>query len=117
MEETNSLLPALKPAHQSKGVNLVRTMTLIQKRTFSFGTILLASISVMAQQTAQPKAPAQAPATKNAPAQTAPPDKNAQPAAKKKPDQAAAYYHYGLAHMYEEMAAMYGRSEFANKAI
>ena len=103
-------------------------MTLIQKRTFFFGTILLASVSLIAQQTAQPKAPAQAPATKNAPAQTAPdknaqpaaqkaPDKNAQPAVQKKPDQAAAYYHYALAHMYEEMTAMYGRSEFANKAI
>src|ERR1041384_8851692 len=87
-------------------------MTLIQKRTFFFGTILLASVSLIAQQTAQPKAPAQAPATKNAPAQTAPdknaqpaaqkaPDKTAQPAVQKKPDQAAAYYHYALAHMYE----------------
>ena len=100
-------------------------MTLMQKRSFSFGTLLLASISLIAQQPAQPKAPAPAPATKNAPAQAAP-QKNAQPAAEKKnavpatekkPDQAAAYYHYGLAHMYEEMTAMYGRSEFANKAI
>jgi tetratricopeptide (TPR) repeat protein len=97
----------------------------MQKRSFSFGTLLLASISLIAQQPAQPKAPAPAPATKNAPAQAAP-QKNAQPAAEKKnavpatekkPDQAAAYYHYGLAHMYEEMTAMYGRSEFANKAI
>jgi tetratricopeptide (TPR) repeat protein len=35
----------------------------------------------------------------------------------KKPDHAASYYHYGLAHMYEEMMAMYGRSEYAAKAI
>src|SRR5262249_60082091 len=35
----------------------------------------------------------------------------------KKPDRAAAYYHYGLAHMYEEMVAMYGRSEYATTAI
>ena len=33
------------------------------------------------------------------------------------PDRAAAYYHYSLAHMYEEMVAMYQRTEFANKAI
>src|SRR5262249_47343542 len=32
-------------------------------------------------------------------------------------DHAASYYHFGLAHMYEEMMAMYGRSEYANKAI
>ncbi len=35
----------------------------------------------------------------------------------KKPDHAASYYHYGMAHMYEEMMAMYGRSEYAAKAI
>src|SRR5438270_1914685 len=99
-------------------------MTLIQIRSFSFGTLLLASVSLIAQQPAQPKAPATtqpkastpAPATKNAPAQPAT-EKNTKPAAEKKPDQAAAYYHFGLAHMYEEMTAMYGRSEFATKAI
>jgi tetratricopeptide (TPR) repeat protein len=40
-----------------------------------------------------------------------------QSAAPKKADHAASYYHYSLAHMYEEMAAMYGRSEYVNKAI
>jgi len=34
-----------------------------------------------------------------------------------KPDKAAAYYHYALAHMYEEQMAVYGRSDLANKAI
>jgi tetratricopeptide (TPR) repeat protein len=34
-----------------------------------------------------------------------------------KPDKAAAYYHYMQAHMYEEMVALYGRVEYANKAI
>ena len=45
---------------------------------------------------------------------------NAKPAtqpATHKPDRAAAYYHYAMAHMYEEQVAMYGRSELANKAI
>ena len=42
-----------------------------------------------------------------------------QPAPKqaKKADHAAAYYHYAMAHMYEELVAMYGRPEYANKAI
>ncbi len=41
-----------------------------------------------------------------------------QSAAKAKtPDRAAAYYHFALAHMYEEEMATYGRSELANKAI
>jgi tetratricopeptide (TPR) repeat protein len=35
----------------------------------------------------------------------------------KAPDRAAAYYHFALAHMYEEQVATYGRSELANKAI
>ncbi len=33
------------------------------------------------------------------------------------PDQAAAYYHFAMAHIFEEMVNMYGRSEYANKAI
>ncbi len=35
----------------------------------------------------------------------------------KTPDRAAAYYHFSLAHMYEEQVATYGRSDLANKAI
>ncbi len=35
----------------------------------------------------------------------------------KPPDKAAAYYHFMMAHMYEEMVSMYGRSDYANKAI
>ncbi len=38
-------------------------------------------------------------------------------AAPRKVDKASAYYHYALAHMYEEQVAMYGRTELANKAI
>ena len=34
-----------------------------------------------------------------------------------KVDRAAAYYHYGLAHMYEEQITMYGRSDLATKAM
>jgi tetratricopeptide (TPR) repeat protein len=51
---------------------------------------------------------AQTPAADSKPA-TAP--------APRKLDKAAAYYHYTLAHMYEEQVAVYGRSELANKAI
>jgi len=35
----------------------------------------------------------------------------------RKADKAAAYYHYTVAHMYEEQVAVYGRSELATKAI
>ncbi len=40
-----------------------------------------------------------------------------QPAAQKQPDRAAAYYHFMMAHMYEEMVSTYGRADYANKAI
>lgn len=35
----------------------------------------------------------------------------------RKVDRATAYYHYTLAHMYEEMVTAYGRSDLANKSI
>jgi tetratricopeptide (TPR) repeat protein len=43
----------------------------------------------------------------------APPTVNATPA----PDRASAYYHFGLAHMYEEMATNTGRQDYATRAI
>lgn len=44
------------------------------------------------------------------------PRKDAQ-TANRKVDKAAAYYHYALAHMYEEQVAVYGRSDLASRAI
>jgi tetratricopeptide (TPR) repeat protein len=41
----------------------------------------------------------------------------ASPSSARKIDRAAAYYHYTLAHMYEEQVTVYGRSELANKAM
>lgn len=38
-------------------------------------------------------------------------------ASARKVDKAAAYYHYALAHLYEEQVTAYGRSEQANKAM
>jgi len=46
-----------------------------------------------------------------------PDTKQPDPAPAHKPDKAAAYYHYTLAHMYEEQVAVYGRSDLATKAI
>jgi tetratricopeptide (TPR) repeat protein len=86
--------------------------------------LLVASLTGFAQvaqekpaQSGQHTAPAAAqepaaPATTNAAAPNA-----ANSAATAKPDKAAAYYHYSLAHIYEELVTMYGRTEFANKAI
>ena len=38
-------------------------------------------------------------------------------ASPRKLDRAVAYYHYTLAHMYEEQVTVYGRSDLANKAL
>ena len=71
--------------------------------------LLLASLGGAAQT---------APAVNPAPASQAPaaaaPNTSKQA---RKIDHAASYYHYALAHMYEELVAIYGRPEYANKAI
>jgi len=96
-------------------------MTFIKNRILLPGLLLLTTASVFAQQNSpKSQAPAKsAPSKKDAaPSQQSPAAKTTeQSAADKKPDQAAAYYHFSLAHMYEEMMAMYGRSEYATKAI
>src|SRR5579864_4320735 len=46
-----------------------------------------------------------------------PPASESKPSSPRKADKSAAYYHYTLAHMYEEEVTAYGRSELANKAI
>jgi tetratricopeptide (TPR) repeat protein len=70
---------------------------------FVFGLFLAATAT--AQQTPVPStsaAPASKPATAPAP---------------RKLDRAAAYYHYTVAHMYEDQFAVYNRSDLATKAI
>ncbi len=50
-------------------------------------------------------------------AQSSEPRQSASASPVKEPDKAAAYYHFTLAHMYEELVSMYGRTDYANKAI
>src|SRR4051812_15619680 len=75
--------------------------------------ILLIGTFTFAQ---QPKAPAPRDTVRDQNATS--PAKSALSVADKKPrDRAAAYYHYALAHSYEELVALYGRQEYASKAI
>ena len=64
----------------------------------AIAVLLLASLAGVAQ--TAPAKPAGPPS--NCPHATA-------PKPSKKADHAAAYYHYAMAHMYEELVAMYGR--------
>src|SRR5438270_7915128 len=89
-------------------------MTFMNIRSFLFVALLLCTVSLTAQQPTRRKPPANSPINKVTDQNSAPAK---QPAVDKKPDPAAAYYHFGLAHMYEEMMAMYGRAEYATKAI
>ena len=59
-------------------------------------------------QAEQPTAASQDQPSSATPAESAPP---------KPPDKATAYYHFTMAHMYEELVSMYGRADYANKAI
>jgi tetratricopeptide (TPR) repeat protein len=61
-------------------------------------------LSVAASAAGQAKSPSP---IESKPAQSSP----------RKVDRATSYYHYALAHMYEEQVTVYGRSELANKAI
>ena len=82
--------------------------------------IVLASVVGAAQTT--PTQPAGEPGVKPETTAPAPVQQQATTdatgtATPRKTDKAAAYYHYSVAHMYEELVAIYGRPEFANKAI
>jgi len=74
-------------------------------RLFRLSLMMIAVASVAVAQTSQRS-------------ESGPEAKPAQPTqpAQHKVDKAAAYYHYTLAHMYEEMVTAYGRSDLAAKA-
>ena len=79
--------------------------------------LLSASVAV-----AQKPAAAPGPTPAEIPAQTPAPGSTPSPApASSSPDheldRSAAYYHYGLAHMYEDMAVNAGRADYATQAI
>jgi tetratricopeptide (TPR) repeat protein len=73
-------------------------------RTLSVSALLALAASAQTKQSSKPATPA---------AETSQADQGSSP----KVDHAAAYYHYALAHMYEEQVTVYGRSELANKAM
>jgi tetratricopeptide (TPR) repeat protein len=75
------------------------------KIKFCLAAMLLASLAFAQQTPTAGTSASQAQETPSAPSQS------------RTPDRAAAYYHYSLAHIYEELVAMYGRAELANKAI
>ena len=62
-------------------------------------------------------ATAQSTSSSSSTPESKPAESKTAPSSPRKVDRAASYYHYALAHMYEEQVTVYGRSELANKAI
>jgi len=84
----------------------------MKKPLLVVSSLLIASALTFAQAVPGSNAQPQQPQTQQPANQNAGPE-----AAKKTPNKAMAYYHYALAHMYEELVAIYQRTEFANRAI
>ena len=86
----------------------------MKKLFFASCALLLAAATGFAQQAPASQPKAAAPAAEQASTPQASPTQGA-PA--RKVDKASAYYHYSMAHIYEELVAVYGRSDLASKAI
>src|SRR5579863_4649697 len=94
-------------------------------RVSSLAVLLAGAGAVVAQNAPATQAPniVVQPSTPEANAPQKPSDEKPEAAAPvvatptKPADKAAAYSHFMMAHIYEEMVSMYGRSDFANKAI
>jgi tetratricopeptide (TPR) repeat protein len=78
------------------------------------GFLVLSLLVAAAAAQSKPSSPAEKSGEKPAESKSA---QSSAPPSPRKLDRAAAYYHYTLAHMYEEQITIYGRSELANKAM
>ena len=96
--------PGTKPAFKSHHGHLDQPGWLCRGAVLA---AIMAAAPLWAQQTASPKHLDNA-ASKSAPAK---------PSTGQTPDRSAAYFHFGMAHMYEDMATNYGKPEYATRAI
>jgi tetratricopeptide (TPR) repeat protein len=89
-------------------------MNRILRTLFLSITVFLAIAAAVAQTSPSASPDSAAPDAK--PAQSSSGQSSSGQSSQRKFDRAAAYYHYTLAHMYEEMVTAYGRSDLAIKA-
>lgn len=82
------------------------------KKSIAVSVVFLVGAAALAQQPSKPASPAPASAPAAVQSQS-----GSEGAAPSKTDRATAYYHYTMAHIYEELVQSYGRSDLANKAI
>src|SRR5437588_9903272 len=104
-----------KSARKSNGIVLIgpaeinSSISRLSMNRIFYSALVLSFLAAAAAAQSKPSSPAEKPADSKA----------AQSGAQspRKVDRASAYYHYALAHMYEEQITIYGRSELANKAM
>jgi len=100
-------------------IGLVNLVKMKISNSLPVVALLVASLAAYAQQPegapVSSGGQASAPTAKNEPAKDA--SAAAKPVTQKTPDRADAYYHFQLGHMYEEMVAVTGRTEYASKAV
>ena len=82
------------------------------KKSIAVCVVCLVGAAALAQQQTKPASPAPASPPAATESQSGTPG-----ATPSKSDRATAYYHYTMAHIYEELVQSYGRSDLANKAI
>ena len=85
------------------------------KKYIAVSVVFLLVAAAAAQQQSKPAS--QAPAAPPAASQGKPGTPASTSPTPSQPDRASAYYHYSMAHIYEELVQSYGRSDLANKAI
>ncbi len=93
---------------------------IIYKKIAPFALILSISLWTVAQEQSTPPGVMNPPplAVPKGPQESAAvPSANPENPPERKADRAQSYYHYSLAHMYEEMMAITGRADYANRAV
>ncbi|MGA3228043.1 MAG: hypothetical protein ABSC65_30050, partial [Acidobacteriaceae bacterium] len=110
-----------KPGHRNSHKMTIKVKPQISSRIRQTAFFAFAAIVIPGSGLASPLpggSPQEAAGAQSAPAKPSTGTASSStPAAQKPPDRSAAYYHFGLAHMYEEMATNYGRPEYATRAI
>ena len=86
-------------------------------RIRTFVILLALAATAWAQQNSTPDEDQKGPFAPDQKAQARTPETKPGTEPRTQPDKASAYYHYMLAHTYQELVAVYGRAEYATKAI
>jgi tetratricopeptide (TPR) repeat protein len=118
------MTPAAGIQHPIGGRSLAARLRILMKTRYLALVIFVFAAWPLLAQTTPPQPGIRIKLQKSAPpppaqeqSEQTPQPRPTQPAPGQKVDKAAAYYHYAMAHMYEEMVTAYQQTEFVNRAI